>query len=96
MKREVQMDDVVITSLRKNARDMSGARESWFDDLWQGLDDAIVYAETAKLQSKVSDIGGVRRALERASAHFRIAREAVKKIEELDAEAVRAGSVAAK
>jgi hypothetical protein len=79
------MDSVVIASLRENARDMGGAREAWFDTVWTALDDAVTYAETAKLQARVSDIGGIRRALERASAHFRIAREATKKIEQLDA-----------
>ena len=39
-----------------------------FDTVWTALDDAIVYADTARLQTKVSDIDGVRRALDRARA----------------------------
>jgi hypothetical protein len=74
--------------------DTSGARESWFDTVWTALHDAIVYAESAQKHTVVSDIGGIRRALDRARAHFQLAKEAVKKIEELDAEAARAGSVA--
>lgn len=83
------MDDVVIAALRKSAIDMRGARDQWLDTLWQALDDAGVYTATAQLQSKVSDIVGIRRALERASAHFRIARESLKKIEEIDAGAAQ-------
>jgi hypothetical protein len=60
-------------------------REYWFTDIHETIWSALIYAETARLQAEVRDIGGVRYAMDRLIINVKLARAAMKEIEALDA-----------